>query len=175
MSPLVVAGIFSSITLALTALFLVERARGTRYLPRFRALLDEVFERGKGEVLEKVPAINREFFLHTFHYVIHKALFFVLRALARIEKGLHAVVRLNRTKAKERISRLNPDSHLQKIAEHKEEMALSETEKQAWKDAALQGGAIAGPPTSRAVKRSKKMETTTVQGSEESSPEQPFV
>lgn len=119
-------------------LVVFEKKKGTRFGARIRSSLDASLDSMEEEVTSHVPVVNRTFFRHLFHYGIHQVLSHVLRWIAGIENALKAGLRFNRTKAKV-VLKANTDSHLQKIADHKEEVALSDEEKKLHKEAALEG------------------------------------
>lgn len=116
----------------------MERARNSRFMPRFRLFLDELCGEAQRSLGSRIPLINREFFRQLFHYSIHKILSRFLRILAVVEGWVRVVVHFNRRKATERTPEASLP-HLRQIAEHKEEVALSEKEKKSRKAAALRG------------------------------------
>ncbi len=133
---------FAIVVWALTALWIallvVERVSGHRYLVRIRAPLDSVFEKALSAIGAQVPTVNKSFFRQLFHYSVHRALSRLLRLIEWASEGIRSIVHFNRKKAKV-VTAPNPDSHLQKIAVHKEENALTDKEKKARKRAALRG------------------------------------
>jgi len=133
---------FAIVVWALTALWvvvlIVERGSRHRFLARFRVPLDRMFERATRTVGSQVPVVNEGFFRHLFHYSIHRALSRLLRLTEWVAVGIRSVVHFNRKKAKV-VTAPNQDSHLQKIAVHKEENALTDKEKKTRKQKALRG------------------------------------
>lgn len=138
MTLLVVASVVWIVTAAMLLLFAIERVQGRRYGLSLRVVLDAAVVHTKMSWSEQVPAINRNFFRQFFHYCIHVVLSWFLQLLQWTERSIRMVLRLNRKKAIVSAA-VNPDSHLQKVAAHKEESALTPTEKKARKEAALRG------------------------------------
>lgn len=125
-------------TIGASLIFLFERRRGERYGMRFRESLDAAIIFIQQEWAEHVPVVNKGFFRQLFHYSVHIILSSFLRFLQWTEQSIRRILRLNRKKAIVAVT-ITQDSHLQKVAAHKEEYALSRTEKQARKEAALRG------------------------------------
>lgn len=140
MSPVALAILVCIVTLGVGIVFAVERARKRRFFPRLRGFADRSVTNSVRTFSERTPQVNRTFFRQFFHYLVHRFLSRIIKVLKGIEKGMTAVVRLNRKKATERVPH-STGTHLQKIAEHKEEVALTEKEKKTRKDAALRGDA----------------------------------
>lgn len=132
------AGIIWGLTVGVTFLFLAERLRGVRYLVSVRVLLDKIILVSCESWRTQVPTLNPRFLRQLFHYLIHKILSTVLRFLEWNQKTIKGILRFNKKKAVI-LSAPNPDSHLQKVAAHKEESALNSAEKKARKAAALRG------------------------------------
>lgn len=113
----------------LTFVYVVEDIRGKRlFLLGFRSYLD-------GLLLKLLAALKRfgSFFTHGFmrvllHYGAHTILKRVLTTLRRLESRVENLVRQNRKIAKD-IHTSKTNNHLNAIAEHKEEVALSEEER----------------------------------------------
>lgn len=130
------------ITLSLTggfiALLAYERARSVRHLRVIRTALDQLVVGGGDSLAQHIPRINRHFVRQLFHYLIHLIVALLLLMVRKAEAGLRAVSRINRRKAVKNLS-VGVDTHLREIAAHKEEVALTEKQKKARKDAALRG------------------------------------
>ncbi len=138
MSSVVLVLLPATLTILYIVLLIVERKSGHRYGARMRRVFDQSIDEVKRAFVAHTPDVNHQFFRQLFHYVIHLCLSFILWVLNLLERGLRRIARLNRTKAVTSAS-VAPDSHLRKIAEHKEESALTEKEKKARKKAALRG------------------------------------
>ncbi len=141
MSSTALALTLSALTAVYILVLIVERRRGRRFGARMRGILDRALEGMRRSVGAHMPDINDRFFRQLFHYIIHLFLSSVIRVLEFLERGLRRIMRLNRKKAVTGVSASGAggDSHLKKIAEHKEESALTEKEKTARKKAALRG------------------------------------
>lgn len=120
------------------ALFLLnkaEAAKGQRiFLPSLRSKLDEA-------VLARTDSWNRwkryfgaSSFRLFLHYLLHQGLGLALFVIRWIEGKLHGLRRRNKMVA--RVSS-DSDNHLSHIAKHKEEVALSEEERQERKERSL--------------------------------------
>ncbi len=155
MSPIALAILSISCTCGLALLFLIERKRGVRFVPRARHYADLTMERLYERTIGQLPTVNKAFFRHLFHYFIHKVLSRFLRLLERAENLVRTVVRINRQKAIERRMKEagSGDTHLQAIAEHKEQHALTEDEKIARKMAAIGESAPTASNLRRRVKK----------------------
>jgi hypothetical protein len=123
-------GVSTIVLILLTIVYVIEDSKGHRvFLLSLRAKLDALFL----FILRKLVAV-RTFFTHGFmrillHYGAHTILKRVLAALRRLEKRVEDLVRHNRKVAKD-ISAAKSKNHLDAIAEHKEETALSESQKE---------------------------------------------
>ncbi len=130
LKALIYAGISLGVLLLLLFLYIFEDEKGNRIiLRRFRSWLDQVFL----WVLRQLSVVVK-FFTHGFmrlllHYSAHRILKRVLAALKRAEKWVEGLVRHNRKIAKTIKDEAKGKTHLQTIAQHKEEVALSEEEK----------------------------------------------
>lgn len=138
MSPVALAISVWALTIVSVVVVLVERKTNKRFLGSVRGYVDVKLDVFFRSTKEQVPGVNQEFVRQFFHYMIHVFLSIVLRVVRRTEKILRAIVRFNRKKAIERVER-DEDTYLEKIAAHKEEVALSSKEKKHRKDAALRG------------------------------------
>lgn len=139
MNPVGVTILTGTITALFIFLLLVERARNTRYLRPVRVFLDQLFDIGSQKIHQSMPRINSGFVRSFFHYVTNMLLSMVLRVLQQLEYFLKKIAQFNRSKAREaeNIAKSNGDSHLQKIAAHKEAVSLTEAEKEKRKQDAL--------------------------------------
>jgi hypothetical protein len=123
-------GISTVVLTVLTFVYVIEDRKERRIvLEGFRSWLDKLFTK----LLKKLAAV-RAFFTHGFvrlllHYSAHKILKRILATLQRLEKKVEELVRRNRTVAKT-IKASKEKNHLHAIAEHKEEVALSDKEKE---------------------------------------------
>ena len=138
MPIVVIASIVWILTFGSAIRLIVERARGVRFLAPLRSAMDRMVLTVQTSFGESVPAVNRLFFRQLFHYLVHIFLSRVLKFLQWGERRTHSIVRFNRKKAVVSAS-VNPESHLQKVAAHKEESALTSAEKKERKAAALRG------------------------------------
>lgn len=138
MSPIALAISVWSLLLVSLVTVLVERKKGKRLLGGVRGYIDQKLDAFFYTTKEQVPSVNKEFVRQFFHYGIHVFLSIMLRSVRRTEKILRAIVRINRKKAISQTER-EEDTYLEKIAAHKEEMALTSTEKKRRKEAALRG------------------------------------
>jgi hypothetical protein len=122
----------------LTLVFLFGGLLGAWTLRRVREAFDHAGDSVARTISGHVPSVNQYFFRQLFHYGIHRALSFVLRLIERIDRGIRRVVRINRKRA---VSLTIPraDSHLDQIRVHKEEVALTDKEKEVRKEIALRG------------------------------------
>ena len=123
-------GVSLGICLFLTLLYVIEDVKGQRvFLKRAREKLDAVFLK----ILEKLFACT-SFFTHGFmrlllHYSAHKVLKQILLTLKHLEQKVENLVRHNRRIAKTIKEEAMEKTHLQAIAEHKQEVALTDEEK----------------------------------------------
>lgn len=138
MSLSVFASIVWALTVGMVGVLLVERTRGRRYFPSLRGRFDTVIGELYSSWQAQIPSINRLFFRQLFHYGVHVVFSRLLKIFQWGERATRTIVQFNRKKAVT-TAVVNPDSHLGKIAAHKEESALSHSQKKAKKDAALRG------------------------------------
>lgn len=75
------------------------------------------------------PYAGRGFVRLMLHYLVHTLLKRVLRLVRRVEQWIERVMRQNRQVAKSIDAGNRPQTHLEAIAEHKVETALTEREK----------------------------------------------
>lgn len=115
--------------LLLTVLFVIEDAKGERvFLVRFREFLDFI-------ILQIVLKIQKWFSIFTtgfmrvlFHYGAHTVLNRILAGLKKMELRVEELVRKNRKIARDLRNRKR--NHLDDIADHKAEVALTNIEKE---------------------------------------------
>lgn len=138
MSPIALAISSLCVTVLAASLFAYERTSGRRFFPHIRGFADRMCERARYSTLETVPEINHSFLRQLLHYVIHRILSHALRGIKLLERATRATLRINKQRAVV-YTESATSSHLRKIAEHKEEVALSATEKKARKKAAIEG------------------------------------
>ncbi len=118
-----------AVLLLLTLLYVVEDIQGRRILlPRVR----ESFDRALAFIQQHIQKAT-SFFTHGFmrlllHYGAHTILKRLLTALRALESRVEELVRKNRKVAKD-IRESKTRNHLDAIAEHKEEVALSQEER----------------------------------------------
>ena len=127
-----------SITAVFTLFLLIERWRGVRLMPRVRGFLDAKIEKQQQAVGDRVPMVNQRFFRQFFHYSVHLSLSRFLRILKNTEEKAKKMLHLNKAKARV-VLEPKVDSHLAKVAAHKEEIALTDKQKQIRKKAAIEG------------------------------------
>lgn len=141
MNPASVTILTGSITALFIFLLLVERTRNTRYLRPMRVLLDQLFDVISQRIRDAIPRIDSGFVRSFFHYVTHVLLSMVLRVLQQLESLLRKIAQFNRSKAREaeNTAKSNSNSHLQKIAAHKEAVSLTSAEMEKRKQDALTG------------------------------------
>lgn len=121
----------STLTLGIIAgVFRVEDARaGNRVvLVRARGLLDRVVTEAVSRLSTVDTYLGRGFARLMLHYAAHGLLQHVLLLLSRVEKKVQYLLHSNKKVAKE-IRKKKEKTHLDKIADHREEVALSEEQK----------------------------------------------
>jgi hypothetical protein len=128
-AALTYVGVCLGVLIILTFVYVVEDIKGERvFLKGSRAWLDQIFE----WILKRLAGV-RTFFTHGFmrlllHYSAHKVLKRLLTTLQRLEKKVEELVRRNRKVAK--TIKDAKENHLHAIAAHKEEVSLSEEQKE---------------------------------------------
>jgi membrane protein implicated in regulation of membrane protease activity len=129
-AALTYVGVSVAVLLLLTFVYVVEDMKGKRiFLARARSWFDILL---LGFIAKLSVVIS--FFTHGFmrillHYGAHTVLKRVLNTLRNLEKRVEDLVRHNRKVVKD-ISAAKTRTHLDAIAEHKEEVALSEKQKE---------------------------------------------
>lgn len=146
MHPYTLLAVSGLALLGWTLLLVAEARHGARVLEGARTALDRAASATARAVGARLPELNRHFAQQFFHYVVHLALSFMLSIIRTVERGVHYVAQVNRSRA---VSVREPraDSHLSQVLAHKEETALTEEEKVTRRDAALQGGGKRKRPT----------------------------
>jgi hypothetical protein len=123
-------GVSITVLTVLTVVYVVEDVHGKRvFIPRVRETLDQ----GLYIVALKLRDISR-FFTHGFvrlllHYGAHTILKRILNTLRGWEHRVEELVRHNRKIAKD-IRAQKGDPHLNAIAQHKQDVALTEIQKE---------------------------------------------
>lgn len=118
------------ILVCLTVVYVIEDIKGRRiFLTQARTWLDSLFERLLRKGSSVMFSFSNGFMRLLFHYGAHSILKRILLAVRKLEKKVEDLVRRNRRVAKD-ISANKQKNHLDAIAEHKEEVALNETQKE---------------------------------------------
>lgn len=120
-------------------LFSIEERKGGRvFLSGVRNFFDHVLE----ETTYRFSHVSLQFgsgvFRLLFHYIVHICIGGVLWVLRSLEAFFHHLQYRNRQSAKS-VRPKEDKTHLDLIAEHKEQIALSDSEKQKRKDDAIKG------------------------------------
>ena len=121
---------FSLVALALlTFVYVVEDIKGKRvFLLSLRAKLDTLLSVLVTKFEQVAFSFTNGFMRLLLHYGAHSVLKRVLAVIRKLEMKVEELVRHNRKVAKD-ISAVKVRNHLDAIAEHKQEVALSETKK----------------------------------------------
>jgi hypothetical protein len=115
----------------LTFIYVVEDIKGHRvFFMRFRTVLDALLVRTVGKIESFMFSFTNGFMRLLLHYGAHSILKRILAVIRRLETKVEELVRHNRKVAKDIGDAIRPKNHLDAIAEHKEEVALSEKEKE---------------------------------------------
>ena len=118
------------ILVVLTSIYVIEDIKDRRiFFLRFRAALDRLFVLLLAKLSEFISFFTHGFMRVLLHYGAHTILKRVLATLRTLEKRVEDLVRHNRKVAKD-IHTAKNKTHLDEIAEHKEEVALSDSEKE---------------------------------------------
>lgn len=137
-APVSIVVISGSVAVALIILFRYEQARGVRYLGGARRLFDRSVEHAKYRLERTYRRVTGQALRQSVHYIFHQILTATLRRIQRLEDIVHAVARFNKNRANHR-REATSISHLSAVADHKREVALSDSQKQQRRDAALNG------------------------------------
>lgn len=114
---------------ALLIFYSFEDKKGGRIvLPRFRLMLDHVVEACGRSLLRAGDFMGGRFLRLLIHYGLHTILKRLLFFLRSLEGKVEEMVRQNRRRAKD-VTQPHVENHLDAIAQHKEEVALTEREK----------------------------------------------
>jgi len=114
----------------LTLVYAIEDKKGQRiFLVGFRATLDKVFLFIKRKFSAVGTYFSNSLMRLLLHYGAHSILKRILNALRRLEARVEDLVRHNRKVARD-IHAAKTRNHLDEIADHKEDVALSEKEKE---------------------------------------------
>lgn len=123
-------GVSIAVLLLLTFLYVIEDIQGKRvFLPRLRVAFDEMLATIQRKIGSLVSFFTHGFMRLLLHYGAHTVLKRLLAALRTLESRVEELVRKNRRVAKT-IRESKEKNHLDVIAEHKEEMTLSEKERE---------------------------------------------
>jgi hypothetical protein len=131
MSTALIILIASVLTLVFTAgVFRIEDARNGKLLfaVRLRGFFDAVVTKVVGKLSKVETYLGKGFVRLMLHYFAHGILRRVLSFVSSTQKKLEHLLRRNKQVAKE-IRTKKEKTHLDKIAEHKEETALTEAQK----------------------------------------------
>lgn len=114
---------------ALFVFYSFEDTKGRRIiLPQFRTTLDRFVETIGRFLLRAGDFMGGRFFRLLIHYVLHTLLKRLLLFLRSLEARVEEMVRQNKKRAKD-VAQPHVENHLDAIAQHKEEVALTEREK----------------------------------------------
>lgn len=122
-------GISVATLLVLTFLYVLEDIHGGRvFLVRARTKLDELLVRMRITIETWFALFVAGFMRLLFHYGAHSILKRILATIQRLEGAVEELVRKNRKVARD--IRTRTKNHLDAIAQHKEDVALSPEEKE---------------------------------------------
>ena len=139
LAPLALTCITAGMTLGVIAALRREEERGYRFFEQVRIRIDFLAVRIHNWMGHQMPHLDNQFLRQLFHYLTNKVLSVLLGAIKRIEKFVLRAIQFNRQKAKKARTLYAHNSHLGEIAEHKKNASLSEEEKHARREAALNG------------------------------------
>ena len=118
--------------MVLTFVYVVEDIKGKRiFLLATRTKFDVLLARGLVKIEQFMYSLTNGFMRLMLHYGAHSILKRVLAGIRKLEAKVEDLARRNRNIAKDIHKSLRPKNHLDAIAEYKEEVALSEKEKEA--------------------------------------------
>lgn len=129
--------ISTGVLCVLMTFFNIEAHRGRRFFARLRGWLDAGADWLAAAAVRAGSFISRDVLQQSAHFFFHQILRVGLRGIRIIEQGLDWLLRRNKALAKRTSRARTTDSGLGEIAEHKEAVALSETEKRAHKERAV--------------------------------------
>lgn len=125
---------------ALFVLFRYEQDRGVRVLHGVRERFDTAVVRLSALSASFSRFFGRRMIRQTIHYLFHKMLKALLQFIKRCEQFLKRILHTNKMIAhKLEQDADRPKNKLDEIAEHKQSVALSETEKKKRKQKSLEG------------------------------------
>ena len=114
---------------ALLVFYSFEDRKGERIVfPRFRHMLDHLVETLGRSLLRAGDFMGGRFLRLLIHYGLHTILKRLLLFLRSLEAKVEEIIRQNRRRAKD-VTQPHVENHLDAIAQHKEEVALTEGEK----------------------------------------------
>lgn len=120
----------AAVLLVLTVLFRKEAIHGERvFLSTARGKLDGVVLKIRNFWSKVFSHLGSGVFRATIHYIMHQFLGVIIHGLLRAQKKLFELHERHRKINKHVQEKSEGDPHLTAIAAHKEETALSETEK----------------------------------------------
>lgn len=129
-AALTYVGVSVAVLLLLTLVYVVEDIKGRRvFLVRARTLFDSFLLVLRSKLASIIAFFTHGFMRVLLHYGAHTILKRILSTLRNLEKKVEDLVRQNK-KVVKNISSTKTRTHLDAIAEHKEESALSDKEKE---------------------------------------------
>jgi hypothetical protein len=124
-------GVSLGILLLLMVLYTIEDKKGGRIvLKGVRAALDALFLTILAWLTRLTKVFTHGFMRILLHYSLHRLLSRILHTLQVLEKKVENLVRHNRRVAKTIKEGTKEKTHLQAIAEHKEEVSLSDAQRE---------------------------------------------
>jgi predicted membrane protein len=140
-TPLIATGGATVLFVLYLLICVYEERNGQRFfLGRFRLWLDTLLEAFTNRVTRLVRHVVKYTITLSWYYSLHTFLKLVLQFLAGIYHMIEAVLLRNRDKALVlRKEKRTSVSHLTQIADHKEEVKLTDKEAKKRKDKALKG------------------------------------
>lgn len=140
MAPLEIGLVASfSAVVVFATLFAIEKRRGARFFPRMRYELDHAVLRTAQTISGAFRYVAVHVVRQVGHYSFHMLLSGALALMKRAERTVRSVMRTNKTLAKTAERDRATRSKLEEIALHKIETTLSEKERKAHKERALNG------------------------------------
>ncbi len=122
-------GVSIAVLLVLTFVYVLEDIKGKRiFLPNVRQVLDVVLGRSIKKIESLAFSFTNGVVRLLLHYGAHSILKRILAVIRTLEQKVEDLVRQNRRIAKS-LGSMRTNAHFTAIAEHKEEVALSEKEK----------------------------------------------
>lgn len=122
-------GYSGAVLVALVVLYLYEDRQGRRVvLPGLRARLDALCEYGARGLMRTRSLFGYQVISLILHYLAHNFLKRILSMLHRLEERIDTLVHKNK-KAVQTMNEERSRTHLDEIAQHKHESALTESQK----------------------------------------------